>query len=213
MDQYFGIYQEFDTVSKNEGSDLLGADNLVGDYFEISLDLEDGVHKAWLVNRFDKRVGFFDATFSRRLSVFKARGFVLKALLSFVAYSEKPDPGHYWGQMAVFCYDPAYEQAFGAFVDNVSERLQEGIRPKIDLGENAVAHIVSSDGTWLPKEADSMPPKEKGSVIMKSKRSFGDRMVEQGRSGNKGCYTVSILFIVIVVVLIVVLILFLTGVL
>ncbi len=213
MEQYFGTYHDFDTVSKNEGSNLLNADNLVGDYFDISIELEEGTHKAWLINRFGKRIGFFDATFSHKLSVYKARDFVLKALLSFVAYSEKPDPGRYWGQMAVFCYDPTREHAFDTFIQNISARLQEGIRPKIDLGDTAVEQIISSDGAWAPKENDSLPPKEKGSVIVKSKRSFNDKMVEQGRSGNRGCYAVSIIFIIVVVVLIVLLILFLTGVL
>ena len=35
------------------------------------------------------------------------------------------------------------------------------------------------------------PQKAKGTAIMKSKRSLNERMIEQGRKGNIGCYIVS----------------------
>ncbi len=190
----------------------MSADNLVGDSYEISLELEDGVHKAWLVNRFDKRIGFFDPKFSRTLSVYAARDFTLKAYLSYVAYTDKDGSSYYWGEMAVICYDPACEEAFGAFCEAVSTRLQEGMRTKLDLGDEAVDHIVSSNGTWIPSKTVPLPSKEKGTVIMKSKRSFSDNVVEQGRSRKVGCYVVSWAFIIIVILLIVVLILRICGV-
>ncbi len=211
MDQYFGKYQTFETVSKKEASILLGADNLVGDDYEISLEFESGEHKAWLISRFDQRVGFFDSSFSRELSILKARGFVLRALLSFVAYSSEPEPGYYWGEMAVICYEPTRSEIFDTFVSNISERLQEGIRPQLDLGESAVEHIISSDGTWLPKETVPIPAKERGSAIIKSKRSFSEKMVEQGRARNKGCYAVSWIFIIVVVAIIVLVVLHFSG--
>ncbi|MCD8316360.1 MAG: hypothetical protein LUB61_03005, partial [Eggerthellaceae bacterium] len=101
MEKYFGTYHDFNTVSKKDAAVLLGADTLVGDFYNIELELEKGEHKAWLLSRFNQRIGYFDPDFSRELSVLKARGLELTAMLSFVAYTEEPDPGHYWGSMAV----------------------------------------------------------------------------------------------------------------
>ena len=112
MDQYSGTYESFDTPSKKDAAVLLGADNLVGDKYRVDIELENGEHRAWLVNRFDKRIGFFDASFSRKLSILQARGFEIIALLSFVAYTDHPDPGYYWGEMAVIGYDKRNKEAF-----------------------------------------------------------------------------------------------------
>ena len=57
---YFGTYARFDTASKKEGSLLVGADNLVGDRYDIEFVTADGVTTAWMRNRFGARTGFFD---------------------------------------------------------------------------------------------------------------------------------------------------------
>ena len=98
---YFGTYARFNTVSKKDAAVLLGADNLVGDIYDIEFIVEDGVRTAWMKNRFDAMLGFFDPGTSRELSLCEAKGYKLQALLSFVAYSEKPDPGEYWGEAAL----------------------------------------------------------------------------------------------------------------
>ena len=87
QDCYFGTYARFETSSKKEGSALVGADNLVGDRFDIEFLTEDGVTTAWMRNRFGALAGFFDENLSRRLAIMKARGWKLQALLSFVAYT------------------------------------------------------------------------------------------------------------------------------
>ena len=57
---YFGTYARFDTASKKDAAVLLGADNLVGDVFDIEFVTEDGVRTAWMKNRFGAMVGFFE---------------------------------------------------------------------------------------------------------------------------------------------------------
>lgn len=201
MDQYFGTYQTFETSSKNEGAALLSADNLVGDVYEIIIELDEDVHRAWLVNRFDHRVGFFNPSFSRKLSINKARGFEMKAILSYVAYSDSPEPGCYWGEMAVICYNPLYKEVFSAFIGNVSKKMADGVRPRIDLGAEATQKIIDLNGSWIPDQTIPLPKKKKGTAILKDKRSAKDKMIEEGRKGNKGCYVVSWAFIIILVVL------------
>ncbi|WP_165172159.1 hypothetical protein [Adlercreutzia sp. ZJ242] len=202
MDQYFGTYQTFNTVSKNDGAALIGADNLIGDLYRIDIEMDSNSHKAWLVNRFDKRVGFFDAKFSRELSIWKARGMKMTAILSFVAYSDAPDPGRYWGEMAVICYNPSNDEAFSTFVEGVRKKMGEGTRLNVNLKDNEVKKVLSSKGTWLPDQNVPMPKLSKGNAIMKSRLSVSEKVIEQGRKGNKGCYAASWAFLIALVVLI-----------
>ena len=200
---YFGAYETFDTSSRDMGGALMGADDLVGDVYTIDLELNEDGHRAWLVNRFGKRAGFFSPSFSRKLSVLAAEGLELRAVLSYVAFSSEPEPGHYWGDAAVIAYSPAYAQAFERFIANVGERMADGVRTKVDFEGEGVTRIIESDGAWIPKQTVPMPEKRKGSVIMKSHRSMMDKMVEQGRARNVGCYIGSWVFIIAVVALVV----------
>lgn len=199
MDQYFGTYQTFETVSKKDAAVLLGADNLVGDRYTIEIELDGDEHKAWLVSRFDQRIGFFDGNFSRRLSILKANGLELTAILSFVAYTDMPEPGRYWGEMAVIAYNPAHKEAFERFITTVCTRMFDNVRTRVNFDAEGVERIISSGGSWVPEQTVPMPSKKKGTVIMKSKRSVSEKLIEQGRKGNKGCYVVSWAFIIALV--------------
>ena len=192
---YFGTYARFDTASKKDAAVLLGADNLVGDVFDIEFVTEDGVRTAWMKNRFGAMVGFFEPGTSRDLSLCEARGFRMQALLSFIAYSESPEPGEYWGEAAIICYDPKDAEAFECFTGNIAARMMDGIRPEVDLGEQGYAKVVESKGTWKPTKTVSLPSKQAGVAILKTWRSVSEKMIEQGRKGNKGCYILSWVFL------------------
>lgn len=181
---YFGTYARFDTASKKDAAVLLGADNLVGDVFDIEFVTEDGVRTAWMKNRFGAMVGFFEPGTSRDLSLYEARGFKLQALLSFIAYSESPDPGEYWGEAALICYDPKDAEAFECFTGNTAARMMDGIRPEVDLGEQGYAKVIESNGTWKPTKTVPLPSKQAGVAILKTRRSVSEKMIEQGRKGN-----------------------------
>ncbi len=202
-DCYFGTYARFDTKSKKDASVLLGADNLVGDRFDIVFEKENGISRAWMQNKFGALIGFFDENLSRELSILAARGWKLQALLSFVAYTDTPEPGHYWGQAAVICFDPAHETAFNEFITGVAKRLADGVRPDIEFGDQAAAEIIESNGAWQPKQTVPFPAKSTGTVFMKKHRKLSEKVIEQGRKGNKGCYIVSWVFLLVVVALLI----------
>lgn len=203
MPRYFGKYVDFQTDSKADAAPLLGANNAVGDIYDIDIDINEGAHKAWLVSQFGDRVGYFDADFSRKLSLLAADGLQLRGILSFVAFTDHPDEGHYWGQAAVICYSAAYEAEFDHFIANVAAKIGQDVRPRIDLGEDAVNHIIESNGEWMPKQTVSLPDVGKGMAIIKRRRSVTDKLIEQGRAGNKGCYVLSWVFLLALVALIV----------
>ena len=96
-ERYFGTYARFDTLSKKDAAILLGADNPIGDVFEIVFQTDNGVSTAWMKNRFGALIGFLDAELSRQLSILAAREWKLQALLSFVAFTDIRT-GHYWAK-------------------------------------------------------------------------------------------------------------------
>ena len=77
--------------------------------------------------------------------------------------------------------------------------LAEGIRPEINLGEQAISKVIESNGTWKPDMRSSRPKSESGTVIMKSQRKMSESLIEKGRAGNISCYIVSIAFIIVVI--------------
>lgn len=196
---YEGFYARFDTPSKKVGSLLMGADNIVGNDYTLDFRTENGRVVVWISNKFGAEVGYFDKAGSRRIQLAHARGQKIRALLSFVAYSDLPDPGLYWGEMAVFCYNPAYEAEMDAFVDRIALRLGEGVRPVIDLGESSVRKIFE-EKEWVPNDTVPLPKKEKGMAVLKDHQSVSEKMIEQGRARNRGCYVVSWVFIALVVI-------------
>ena len=203
MNKYFGTYHSFQTADSKDAAYLIGSDNIVGDAYRVDIEIEDGAHKAWLVNRFEKKVGFFGPDFSRELSLLRAQDMDLIALLSFVAFTEEEDQGRYWGEMAVIGYSPADRGAFIEFAHKVAEKLGDGIRPDLAIGEQGVQEIIDNNGNWLPSKRIPALEKKKGTAVIKQRRSMMDKTVELGRSGNKGCYIVSWAFLLIVVALII----------
>ncbi len=196
---YEGFYARFDAPDKKTGALMNGADDLVGDRYAISFKVEDGRSVAWVANKFGAERGFFSAQDSRRIQLAQGRGQQVVALLSFVAYSDEPDPGVYWGEMAVFCFDPVDSAAMEAFIARVADKLMDGVRPDIDLSSKAVDNIFAGDD-WVPKKTVPLPDRKKrGFAIIKDHRTASERAIEQGRKGNKGCYAVSWVFIIVVV--------------
>lgn len=195
---YQGFYARFESPDKATGSLLMGPDNIVGDDYEVVFKTENDRIVAWLNNKFGAEVGFFDVDASRSLQLAKGRDQKIRVLLSFVAYSDTPDPGLYWGEVAVFCYNEAYDAEIGSFVDRCALKLADGIRPEIDLGRSSIEKIFT-EKDWIPTQTVPFPKKETGMAILKQSRSLSEKMIEQGRARNKGCYVVSWIFIILVI--------------
>ncbi len=203
MTDYLGGYFDFETVSKKDSGILLGADNAVGDIYRIDIVQEDGEHRAWLENSFGQRIGFLEPGISRKLKMLQAEGLRTLAILSFIAFTDHPDEGHYWGQVAVVCYRPQDKEAFERFVETVSERMGDGVRLKVDLGPEGVAKVRETAGAWVPSQTVSLPKASKGTAYLKQRRKMSERMIDKGRAGNKGCYVVSWTFLLALVAFIV----------
>lgn len=195
---YEGFYAKLITPDKTQGSMFMNSDNIVGDDYEVYFKTEEGRVVAWARNKFGSEMGHFDVDASRKLQLAHAREMKIRAVLAYVAFSDESDSGSYWGQMAVFCFAPRYADEMNAFIDRVASKLSEGVRPVIDLGNQATKNIVEQDG-WIPRETMPLPKKEEGVAILKDHRTANEKIIEQARAGNKGCYAISIAFIIVVV--------------
>ena len=67
------------------------------------------------------------------------------------------------------------------------------------LGESAVEKVFS-DANWIPTDTVPLPKKKNGMAVLKDHQSISEKMIEQGRAKNVGCYVISWMFIIIVVV-------------
>ena len=133
----------------------------------------------------------------------EARGWTLSASLTFAAYTSQPTPGLYWGEMAVIAYDPKYEQVFSVYWEKVRDRLKEGVHPVIDLDKQQIELVLQNDGDWISKKTVPAPKLKDGSVTVKSHLNMSERVVEQGRKGNVGCYIFTVIFWIAVIALVI----------
>ena len=195
--RYSGKYAEFSTKDKKEGSILNGADCLVGDVFEIVFKTEDNIDIAWMRNRFGDDVAFFDPRTSRELAIMNARGWSLRAILSFVAYTSDPKPESYWGEAAIIGNNPQYDDEVNAFVRNVGKLMADGQRPNINLEKAGIDQLISSGGAWTPKKSATRPKMKPGTAIVKDHLLPSERVVEKSRERKPGCYIISWAFIIV----------------
>ncbi len=197
---FHSAYARFDTPLGGDSAMLAGSDNLVGDTYTIEFVVEQGVRIAWLVNRFGARVGFLAPDVSRSLSLCEAKDMELCALLSFVAFHESTKTGRYWGEVALVCYPKNQASAFTPFINAFSKRLADGVRPDLHIGEQGYHSIIDTNGSWQPTRTVPLPSMPAGSAIVKSRRTLQEKLIEEGRNKNKGCYALSWLFLLAVLI-------------
>ncbi len=202
---YQGFYCQFLTEDKKVGAQLMGADDLIGDLFEVRMVRDDADPVACIFNRFDKKTGYFDADITYKLQLCIARGMHISAILSGVCFSDTPDPGHYWGEVAILAYTDREKSAFDTFRSHVQTMLMDGTRVAVDLSEDSIASLIDSKGEWTPTDRVSPLKLEHGDVLLKSHRTFNEKMIELARQRKPGCMIIGWLFIIIVVTLIVIL--------
>lgn len=205
LDVYSGEYAKFFAAAE-DGIDFMGADNLVGDKYVIDIRDEAGGYKAYLVNRFGKDIGYLENRMVRPIQIAQAKGWNTCAFLSFVAFTQgtsEENPGYYWGQMAVLCYDPKIAPAMEVFEPRLAAKMADGARPQVDFGAQSVDKLVNNPGEWFPADKAARPKLDKNSSIVKDHRTPNERLIEESRKGNKGCYVLSYAFIIAVIALVI----------
>lgn len=198
-ERYFGSYARFETENKKDGAALMGSDCIIGEFFTLEFRPFQGTNRAWIINPYGADVGYLDPQISHKLDILTVRGWKLNVIFALAAFTDTPEGGGYWGEVALICYEPSVENDFLPFAKNIASTIGKGIRPQIDLSNQALDSIAKSHGDWQPSQRAALPPIDKKSAILKKSRSFTDSMVQEGRKGNVGCYIISWAFLLIVV--------------
>lgn len=199
-DIYFGTYVRFNTANKNEGAALMGPDNAVGDRGEIGWTTDDAKRqRACLVNRFGHTIGFLDESISYKLAVLRAKEWIIRYVFSFAALSEDSEEGQYWGQVAIIAFAPRYKNEFEEFLAVFAQKAGEGLRPNPELSTSDVNAILAQPSSWKSSVRVPIPQNSASTVILKDHRTMREKVIEQGRKKNPGCYLVSWLFIIALV--------------
>ena len=198
---YQGTYVRFKTEDRDTAMGWMSLDNAVGDLYTIESKYENGMRSDWIVNAAGQEMGLLDAKFADKLDLMRARGWDIATILSFVAFTEAKDdePGLYWGEVAVIAYDPNYSKAFTGFVSRMQKEMGNGIRPDLKIGKNGLSEIVKTDGDYLPSGRKPLPQRQKGTAFVKTERSANEKLVEQAKKGNKGCYAATYLFYAVLI--------------
>lgn len=184
---YFGTYCRFTTKTKKDGSTLIGADNLVGDLFEIEFIREGNDDVAWMRNRLGALVGFFDQDITHELAICKAKDMDTRAILASVWFTEQPEPGTYWGEAVLVCSPKSQAESFDEFARGLGKMIADGVRPNVVLSAGNVEKVVETKGAWMPTERTPKLDKQGGSAILKDHRTFSENMIEKARERNLGC--------------------------
>ena len=200
---YWGTYARFTTTDKRTAGAFLGTDNIIGDAFSVEVDYASGKREAWIVNLFGVRMGVLEDSAADQVELCNAKGWTVVALLALVAFSEEPEPGQYWGEVALIAYDPAFKDAFEPFVAQFEQKLGNGVRGSLDLGAKSLQELMAKQGDWFPTGRQPLPEREAGTAFVKTERSGTERLVDQARKGNKGCMVASWVFLLAIVALVV----------
>lgn len=199
---YEGYYTTLRTVDKTQGGILLGADCIVGDRCSIQFKTDEGKATAWVYNRFGGEMGYLDAASTRRQQLAEARGLTTIAFLASVYYVDAPESGYYGAELAILHIAPAESGVFEPFATFVGEKLADGMRPHIDLSEPEISNLLANP-TWRSPVAPLSGAPVEGAVSLKAHETLTEKIVEQGRKKNPGCYIASIVILAAVAYLIV----------
>lgn len=203
VDIFYGKYVIGKATSKISGGELLSADNIIGDVYDIVCEYNNGIYITYARNRFNKKPCYFDEDVSRETYILKNKGFRLFAILTLVGftYSDDEENSNYWAEFALIGFKESDNDIFLPFVEAFTNEIDKGVRPTLDFSNENIKEIQDGNYSVLNSK-QPLPKKEKGTVFMKTHRKISEKFIEMGRKKKLGCYLVSILFLFVIVIVV-----------
>lgn len=201
MEDFIAIYVKGVAKNKEQAAKLLNSDNIIGDLYEVKTELVEAYHKAFPINKFGESPVLFDKETSRSIDLMKAKGLNIVAFLSTVGFTEtnakekQAKLSNYWGEFLIIGYNNLYKRELEEFFKKISENLANGKRPDLNINKEEFRKIIRSKGEYFPKKIISVPKKIKGTVYLRTRKTIRDKVIEQGRKKNIGCYIISWVFL------------------
>ncbi len=203
MSKLFGKYCIAKPFDDNCAAKLIGPDNIVGDIYKVTTNLDNDSYISFVTNRFNQSPAFFDEETSREIAVCEARGLKMYAILSLVGFSENSKQSKYWGEFALIGFPKSMSNIFDKFIINISKEIREGKRISVDFSDSDYDRIIKTDGCYTPNHRVPLPEKENGTIFLKTSMSFKERLIEHARNRNIGCFIGGWLFLLLFVSIII----------
>ena len=179
---YYGKYLRFEAFDAESEAVVASADTAVGDMGTIEWDAdEDGCEKVWLKNPRGVRFARLSPEDSQNLATYRDKGWRLRCVTGFTASTEGPDGKRYWGEAAVFAYDPTYEEEFDTVIKIFSNKAGEGFRPSPELNTKEVNYILLYPALHLFVRRAKMPELDENTVIIRDHRAPQDALISAVR--------------------------------
>jgi len=189
---YDGFYFMFNSTDKRSASYLAGSEGVIGSELMLQVTPEF-VH---IVARDGAVIADIDTTCAERLRYRYNRGWIIKTALSLVSYQEAGK--RFIAEVACFCYDSALDeaskQALEMFIKNLVYRINKGVHPGLELSQEQFMKVIESKGAWYLTKNTPLPPREKGTIIYKRRRTWSESLVNMSLRGNRGCKVAAIVF-------------------
>lgn len=195
----FAKYILANPKNKKQAAQLTSSNSLCGDRFKLKINSKSKVVK--IINKFDYTVAELSEEDSKLIKLWTNKNLEVITLLSCVFYCE-PQSKHS-AEFLILAYPKKHAQEYENFASCVSDKLANGSRPDICLDEFECKEIVKSNGAFKITKFLKAPELEKGTVVLKNKQSFMEKIIEAARQRKIGCYFGSILFIIIILGLII----------
>jgi hypothetical protein len=169
---------------KDASAFFLGPEGIIG----TSVLVEDALLKA----NNGRVVARLDDASATRLRHHRSEGWQVNVVLALVLYhNESKSPS---GQLACICYDPGLAGSLDPFTKNIIFRISKGEHPQLALTQEQFIRVLESKGAWYLTKAEPLPPRPKGTVIYKKRRSWSENLVEMALKGNVGCRIANVVF-------------------
>ena len=191
-DFYDGFYFMFRSTDKRSSAFLAGSEGIVGSELTLVFNAGD----VCIVARDGSTIARVNDEPAQRLRGHYDAGWTVRAVLSATFYHEAEK--RFFAEVACFCYnhtaDDEYRQALENFTNNIIYRINKGVHPALELSQEQFIRVIESKGAWYLTKSLPMPPREKGVVSYKRRRTWAEHLVVAATKGNPGCKVASVIF-------------------
>ncbi|MCF0231897.1 MAG: hypothetical protein HUJ63_06460, partial [Enterococcus sp.] len=193
---FFASYVRFFAGEAKNAAYLMGPDNAVGDMLHFETVSTPNALVTEILNRFDKKIGILEPQDSHDIRILEEKDWQIFGLLDYVAVHTEVKT-NYCAGVLLLAAPNKYSESLENFTMLLSSELSEGKRLDALLSPSEQKEMFANNGEFLPTRRRALE-KEENFKYLKTEASLKEKIYEQGRQKNPGCYIVSISFLVLI---------------
>lgn len=190
MQEIYTKYIQAKPANKIQAAQLTSSNSVVGNFFNLEYDKE--IKQIIIFNKYKYPVAQLSAEDSKKIYLQINKENIIKCMLAYVTYCQ-PKNCHY-ATFLFIAYPKQYKKAYNNFTNLIKSKIEQGIYPQINIEKYEHNQIIKKNGNFRIQK-NIKPDLKSGTVIVKDKISFTEKLIEEARNKNKGCYFASIVFL------------------